>query len=198
MKANFFVLLLAACSFFVACQQQYTPKPTGYFQIDLPKKEYKTFNDPGYPYTFEYPSYANIVKDTVFFDAAPENPYWINIEFPGLNGKLYMSYKVVGASAKNTFDKLVEDAFKLTYKHTYKAEYIDERPFELPGRVSGLFYDVGGNAASAKQFYATDSTKHFLRGALYFYAPPNADSLKPVINFLQDDMVHLVETLQWK
>ena len=140
--------------------------------------------------------YGNIVKDTLFFDAKPENPWWINVDIPGLNGKIYLSYKVVGR--QNNLNKLIDDAFKLTYKHTYKASSIDEEEIRTPNRVYGLLYDVGGNAASAKQFYVTDSGSHFLRGALYFYAAPNADSLAPVHKFLQEDIWHLVNTLKWK
>ncbi len=189
------LLLLLA---FSACQQNYTPKPRGYFQINFPKREYRVFDAPGYPYTFEYPAYANIVKDSLFFGEKTENPYWINVEFPSLNGKIYMSYKEIGKGGKNDFQQLVNDAFKMTYKHTYKAEYIEEKTINTPFNVTGLFYDVGGNAASAKQFYATDSSQHFLRGALYFDAAPNADSLAPVQQFLQQDMWHMVETLKWR
>ncbi|GEP93117.1 gliding motility-associated lipoprotein GldD [Chitinophaga terrae (ex Kim and Jung 2007)] len=187
------VLLLLAL---VACDNVPTPKPRGYFKIRFPERKYKKFDMPDYPYTFEYPEYANIVKDTSFFGEAPENPYWINVDFPSLNGKIYMSYKIIGG--KNTFSKLVDDAFKMTYKHTYKASYIDENAIHTNNNVMGTFYEVGGNAASSKQFFATDSTRHFLRGALYFDATPNADSLAPVSKFLEEDMWHLVETLQWR
>ncbi|WP_443657968.1 gliding motility lipoprotein GldD [Chitinophaga sedimenti] len=120
----------------------------------------------------------------------------MNLEIPEFNSKIYLSYKTIGG--KNNLDQLVNDAFRLTYKHTYKAEYINERDITTENRVYGLYYDVGGNAASAKQFFVTDSTHHFLRGALYFYAPPNADSLAPVVQFLQADMEHLVGTLKWR
>ncbi|HVI47096.1 MAG TPA: gliding motility lipoprotein GldD [Chitinophaga sp.] len=183
--------------FLAACENTYTPKPRGYFLVKFPEKKYRTFDMPGYPYTFEYPVYANIVKDTSFFGEKPENPYWINIDFPSLNGKIYLSYKIVGKD-KNDFQKLVDDAFKMTYKHTYKAEYIDENKIRTQHHVSGTFYEVGGNAASSKQFFATDSTQHFLRGALYFYSSPKADSLAPSIEFLEKDMWHLVETLRWR
>jgi gliding motility-associated lipoprotein GldD len=186
------LLLLAS-----ACEQSFTPKPRGYFQISFPKREYRLFDQPGYPYTFEYPVYANVVKDSLFFGQKTENPFWINVEFPGLNGKIYMSYKEIGPG-KNDFQQLVNDAFKMTYKHTVKAEYIEEKTIATDHNVFGSFYDVGGNAASAKQFYATDSVQHFLRGALYFNAAPNADSLAPVQQFLQEDMWHLVQTLKWR
>ncbi|WP_143308285.1 gliding motility lipoprotein GldD [Chitinophaga vietnamensis] len=189
----FFSLLILSLT---ACDNGYTPKPRGYFKIKFPERKYRTFDMPGYPYTFEYPEYATVVKDTSFFGEKPENPYWINIDFPSLNGKIYMSYKIIGG--ENTFQKLVNDAFKMTYKHTYKAEYIDENVIHTPNNVNGTFYEVGGNAASAKQFFATDSVHHFLRGALYFDVRPNADSLAPVHQFLEQDMWHMVETLHWR
>lgn len=189
--------LLTVLFLFAACQQQgFTPKPRGYFRIDFPERQYRLFDSPGYPYTFEYPVYANVVKDSLFFGEDPENPWWINLDFPEFNGKIYMSYKVIGK--KNSLDKLVNDAFKLSYKHTVKAESIEEEAIATPNGVTGLYYQVAGNAASAKQFYATDSSNHFLRGALYFYAQPNADSLAPVHRFVEEDIRHLVNTLKWR
>lgn len=179
------------------CEQTFTPKPRGYFKIKFPERKYRVFNEPGYPYTFEYPVYANVVKDSLFFGEKAENPWWINLEFPSLSGKVYMSYKEIGKN-ENSYEKLVNDAFKLTYKHTLKASSINEKPIHTPNDVFGLFYDVEGDAASGKQFYATDSVRHFLRGALYFDATPNADSLAPVHQFLQEDMWHMVQTLKWK
>ncbi|KAA2245199.1 hypothetical protein F0L74_04350 [Chitinophaga agrisoli] len=190
-------LLILSILFFTACEQTFTPKPRGYFNIPFPERKYQVFDMPGYPYTFEYPVYAKITKDTTFFGEKPENPYWINVEFPTLNGKIYMSYKEIGFK-NNTLVNLVNDAYKMTLKHTVKADFIDEKDIHTPNGVSGLFYDIGGNAASAKQFFATDSSRHFLRGALYFDAAPNADSLAPVHRFLQEDMWHLVETLKWR
>ncbi|SHM32207.1 gliding motility-associated lipoprotein GldD [Chitinophaga jiangningensis] len=191
------VLFLAITIAFNACDTAYTPKPRGYFEIKFPERKYKTFDQPGYPYTFEYPEYATIIKDTSFFGDKPENPYWINIDFPSLNGKIYLSYKIIG-QGQNNLQKLVDDAFKMTYKHTYKAEYIDENAISTPFKVYGTFYQVGGNAASAQQFFVTDSSSHFLRGALYFDAAPNADSLAPVNKFLNEDLLQLVKSLRWR
>src|SRR5690606_5517192 len=160
----------------------YTIRQRGYYRIDLPKKEYKLFDKPGYPYSFEYPVYSQVIQDTTFFEAKPENPYWINIDFPGFNSRIYISYKDL---TRNEYDKLVDDAFKLTYKHTAKATAIRDSLMRTPYGVSGIFFKVGGNAATARQFFATDSVRHFLRGALYFDATPNADSLRPVNEFLE-------------
>jgi gliding motility-associated lipoprotein GldD len=179
----------------VACNSTYTPKRQGYFKIDFPKHEYKVFDQPGYPYTFEYPVYSNIIKDTTFFEDKPENPYWINIDIPRFGGKIYISYKEVG---KNDLTKLVNDAYNMTYKHSTRATEIVDSAMRTATGVSGVFFSVGGNAATAKQFFVTDSVKHFLRGALYFDASPNEDSLGVVNNFLQDDMKHLINTFRWK
>jgi gliding motility-associated lipoprotein GldD len=182
--------------FFSACNSDYTIKPRGYFKIDFPEKAYQAFDNPSYPYSFQYPVYGNIIKDSLFFDEKAENPYWINIDFPRFNAKIYISYKEIG---KNKFDSLVNDAFTMSYKqHTYKASAIEPMPFITPHNLSGIYFTLKGNTATANQFFITDSTKHFLRGALYFDAVPNEDSLKPVNNFLQKDLQHLLNTLQWR
>ena len=186
----FFVIVLTACN------SDYTLKPRGYYKIELPQKQYRQFNQPGFPYTFEYPVYGEIVKDSTFFEAKAENPYWINIDFPEFGGRIYISYKDVG---KNNFDSLVNDAFTMSYKqHTYKASAIEPEPFTTPNGVEGVYFSLKGNTATANQFFVTDSVRHFLRGALYFDATPNEDSLRPVNTFLKQDLQHLINTLEWK
>lgn len=189
------VALLVAISIFFACNSDYTPKPRGYFNIHFPEKKYQVFDQPGYPYAFEYPVYGNVVKDSSFFGEATENPWWINIEFPEFNGRIYVSYKDV---SKNNFDKLIQDVYKMTNKHTTKAYSIEDLVFTNPNNVQGVFFNVGGNVATANQFFMTDLTKHFLRGALYFDATPNEDLLNTVNRFLIQDVRHLIKTFRWK
>lgn len=188
--------LTFASTFLLSCNADFTQNERGYFRIDLPQRKYQVFDRPGFPYTFEYPAYGNIVSDSTFFDEKAENPYWINVQFPQFEWELHLSYKEVG---KNKFDTLVNDAFKLAYKqHTSIASAIQPIRFERDGNVSGIFFSLRGNAATANQFFATDSTNHFLRGSLYFNVPPNEDSLRPVNNFLREDMQHLINTLRWR
>jgi gliding motility-associated lipoprotein GldD len=186
---------LFALAAVLSCNSPYTPKRRGYFRIDFPAHEYQAFDRQGYPFSFDYPVYANVLKDSSFFDTIPENPYWINVDFPRLAARIYISYKQIGP---NNFDKLRDDAFKMVNKHTVKASSIDQTLIHTPNGVSGVFFNVGGNAATARQFFLTDSTRNFLRGALYFNAPPNEDSLGVVINFLQADLQHLINTFKWK
>ena len=179
----------------VACNSSYTPKPSGYYKIPFPEKKYQVFDRPDYPYSFEIPVYAKVVKDSTFFGEATENPWWINIDFPQFNGRIYISYKEIG---KNVFDTLLKHAYELTGKHTSMAYSIEDTAFVTPNKIHGVFFTVGGNVATANQFFLTDSTRHFLRGALYFDATPNSDSLSIVNKFLLEDMKHLVNTFRWR
>jgi gliding motility-associated lipoprotein GldD len=188
-------VFLFANLFVLSCNSDYTAKPKGYFKIDFPQKKYQVFDQPGYPYTFEYPVYATIIKDTSFFGEATENPWWINIDYPQFGGRMHVSYKEIG---KNKFDKLVNDAFIMTNKHTIKAYSIDDSLITTPNNVHGVFFKVGGNVATANQFFLTDTTKHFLRGAMYFDATPNEDSLGIVNKFVLDDLKHLINTFKWR
>jgi len=188
--------LAILCLLLAACGSDYTQKPRGYYKIDLPQKQYRQFNAPGYPYSFEYPVYGEVVKDSLFFDEQTENNYWLNIDFPQFNGRIHLSYKEIG---RHRFDSLVNDAYTLSYKqHTYKASAIQPEPFTTPSGIEGVYFTLKGNAATSNQFFATDTVRHFLRGALYFGVTPNEDSLAPVNQFLREDLRHLINTLQWK
>jgi gliding motility-associated lipoprotein GldD len=181
----FFIVILAGCS------ENYSPKPRGYFRIDLPEKQYARF-DTTYPYTFEYPVYAKVVPDT----RSTSEPFWVNIDFPRFRGRIYISYKPV----KSNLNEYLEDARTFVVKHIPKAEAIDDTLIYRPeDRVFGLVYYIqGSQAASPCQFFMTDSSSHFLRGALYFNVEPNNDSLAPVLSFIEDDIRHLVNTFRWK
>jgi gliding motility-associated lipoprotein GldD len=196
-----FVLMLMTCCF-IACNTNYTVnKKRGYFKIEFPEKKYRVFDEPGYPYRFEYPVYATVIKDSTFFESKPENDWWINIDFPQFNGRVFISYKEIGKNktGSHQFDSLVNDAYTLSYKqHTYKATSIEPVPFRTPHQIDGVYFSLSGNTATANQFFLTDTVRHFLRGALYFDATPNEDSLAVVNDFLKKDLQHLINTLQWK
>lgn len=210
---NLLLVLLVPVIVLASCNSNYTPRPKGYFAINFPEHAYQSFQQAGFPYSFEYPVYGEITRDSSFFDDNPDNPYWVNIDFPVFNAKIYLSYKTVGGRsgykvktetgyrdsfAVNTFENLREEAYKITYKHTARASSIEDSTFKTKSGIEGVFFNVGGNAATGKQFYVTDSVKHFLRGALYFNETPNEDSLGIVYRFLEKDMQHLINTLEWK
>jgi gliding motility-associated lipoprotein GldD len=193
--------LLAACCLFLpvtllitSCgSSDYTPKPRGYFRIALPEKNYRLL-DSIYPFSFEYPVYARIVPD----ELAIKETNWINVDYPQFRGRVHLSYKDV--TSHEMLQKFSEDARTLAFKHMSKASSIEQQAVAVPGnKVYGLIYDIKGvGAASPYQFVATDSTSHFLRGALYFDAIPNSDSLLPVIEFVKKDILHMIRTLKWK
>lgn len=182
---------------FFSCNSEYTAgKKKGYFKIDFPAKEYTVFDQSGYPYTFEYPVYASVTKDSTFFDDKAGD-WWINIDIPLFSGRIHVSYKAI--NAQNSFDSLVRDGFKMAYKqHVNMASGINDSLMQTPNGVEGIYFSLGGNTATANQFFLTDSTRHFLRGALYFDAAPNADSLGIVNDFLKKDLQHLINTLRWR
>lgn len=186
------ILLLAIFALVsTGCQKNYTPKPRGYFRIDFPEKSYKTDEFNGFPYQFEQPTYSQLKQDST----KSSEPFWVNIEFPTYNGTLHLSYKKVEGNLNN----LLEDNRKLTYKHTIKADAINEKLFNnVDKKVHGILFEVKGNAASPCQFFLTDSSNHFLRGSLYFNTIPNKDSIAPVVDFIKQDVIHLMETLNWK
>ena len=208
------LFLFISAIIFIACNSNYSSKKKGYFKIPLPEHKYQSFDKSNFPYSFEYPVYGNIMQDSTYFDSTPENNYWINVDFPGFNARLFLSYKIIGGMAPykikmpdgtykdssgiNKFDLMVNDAFNLTNKNDVLASSIIDSLMFTPNGVSGVFFKVGGNAATANQFFLSDTTANFLRGALYFDAVPNSDSLRPVQDFLRKDIEHLINTFKWK
>ncbi len=190
-------LAFASGASLVGCRPEIpVPKKRGYFRIELPQRGYQTFARPGYPYAFEYPAYGSITKDSSVLRDQPGNPYWLNIDVASLGARIYLSYTPIGGRA--SLAQLLDDSHFMTYYHTKRADYMDDRLFQNAQGVHGAVYEWGGDAASAYQFIATDSVRHFVRGALYFDATPNADSLRPAADFLKADLEHLLKTFRWQ
>jgi gliding motility-associated lipoprotein GldD len=183
------LIILHFAGILFSCNEKPIPKPKGFFRIEFQKKSYHPMPE-GYPYQFDIPVYAVPVPDK----SAKAEPWWINIEFPSHKAELHLSYKRINGN----LPVYSEESRELAYEHTRKASSIEEKIFiNRAGKVSGTIYYINGNAASPMQFYLTDSTRHFLRGALYINATPNIDSLKPVIDYLKTDIIRMIESLRW-
>jgi len=181
-------LILLCCQY--SCREAAVPKPRGYFRIDLPVKEYRTY-DTICPFVFEYPVYGHISYDV----GKNSEPCWFNLEFPQYKAIIHFSYKTVNQN----LEAILKETYDYAYSHSIKADAITEQPWQNgEKKVYGILYDIKGNTASSIQFFLTDSTKNFLRGALYFSAEPHADSLAPVIQFFREDIIHIIETFKWK
>ncbi len=190
-------LMIIVCSvgFVSACgddedDEVYSPKPKGYPRIYFEAKNYRLY-DSLCPYSFEIPTYSFIDNDKHL----GADPCWINVNFPKYNAQIHLSYKEI----RNNLDTILGQSRDFAIKHQIKATGIDETIIVRDSaKVYGLVYDISGNTASNLQFYLTDSTHHFMRGALYFNSVPNIDSLKIVVDYLRKDIVHMIQTFQWK
>lgn len=180
-----FSLAMTACFTLFSCKDDAVPKPSSYLRLDYPVAEYAHFEN-ACPFTFDMNSTA-IIKQ--------KGDCNFEINYPKMKATVYLTYKPVN----NNINILLRDAQKLTYEHVIKADDILEQPYRNPDKkVYGMFYQVGGNAATNTQFYVTDSVKHFVAGSVYFYAKPNFDSIMPAASYLKNDMQNLMESLKWK
>ena len=186
-----FVIISSLFFLFSSCQDEAMPKPRGYFRIDLPKKDYVVL-DTIFPFRFERQSFTKIEAEKL----QPEGEFWFNIVYPKQNARIYCSYKPVEGS----IDPYIEDARTFAMKHISKASGINQSIFENPTQqVYGVDYSINGmSTASPYQFYLTDSVNHFFRGSLYFNLHPNNDSMAPVIEYIRDDIRHMIDSFEWK
>lgn len=184
---------IALCIVLTACEETYTPKPHGYPRIDFPEKEYTSFS-PDCGFSFDVPVYATVTKD----QHPDSEPCWYNINYLPFDATLHLSYKSIGTD-KSVFDSLTMDSYTLVYKHTIKAEDIVENLITKPeSNVYGIMFDLAGQTATSLNFHVSDSNHHFIRGALYFNNATEVDSVAPVLHFLRDDVLKLIESLTWK
>ncbi|MDU0370874.1 gliding motility lipoprotein GldD [Hymenobacter endophyticus] len=198
MAVSFFLRAAGAvCSLLVlaaGCTSapDYTPKPKGYNRIDLPSHAYQSLGA-GHPYTFEYSRYAKILRDSSYL----AQPHWINVYYPKLQANVQITYSDLKGQPK-LFNRMLEDARKLTSKHEIKATAIDESVMKTPNGMRVAVFELQGEVPSQFQFYTTDSTRHFFRGALYFRTATANDSLAPVIEYVKQDVVRLLNTLKYQ
>ncbi|WP_116789758.1 gliding motility lipoprotein GldD [Flavobacterium psychrotrophum] len=179
------LIVLPLAVLFTGCGEDPKPKPESFLRLDYTLGDYTHFES-DCPYTFDYNTFSRI--------KSKGNCNFI-VEYPKMKATIYLTYKPV----QNNLDLLLRDAEKLTYEHVIKADEIDTRPFiNRESKVYGMFSQVGGDAATNAQFYATDSTRHFLTGSMYFYAKPNFDSIMPAAAYIKEDMQNLMESLRWK
>ena len=186
-----FVLLFVLC---FSCGKDHTPKPHAHLRLEYPEPDYvNTSLD--LPFSFEKNKLAENIKTRKI--PGTDNSYGVDVEYPALRGTIYLTYKAIKSEEK--LINYLRDAQNFTQKHTQKADEIAERPYlNSERKVYGMFYEVGGNAASQSQFYVTDSTNHFLTGSLYFYIKPNYDSILPAASYLQRDIQRIMESVIWK
>ncbi len=196
-KIQIALLFFSVAIFIIACDRAPapTPKPRAYPRVIYPAKAYQPFDENYCNFTFQYPVYAKIEQDTTFFDEKPADPCWFNVYIPDFDSRLYCSYHALGKG--KSLEQLKQDAFEMVDFHNKKANYIEDIRIEKPNNVSGFIFVLDGPAASPMQFYLTDSTRHFLRGALYFNTQINPDSLAPVYEFVKADVMKMIETFQW-
>ena len=182
-------LLVLSCT---KDEAAYLPKPKGFHRLELPTQQYKPLAD-SLPYFFEQSVHAEVRPDR----KADIHPDWVELYYPKLDAQVSISYHRI----KNNFDSLIElsnDSHRLTFKHQVKATAIEEAVLKTDQGYQAFLFALEGDVPSQFQWFITDSTDHFLRAALYFPTSTQNDSLMPVINYMKDDMMHMLQTAHFK
>jgi gliding motility-associated lipoprotein GldD len=186
-----FCVILAIASGTVSCDQSYLPKPLGYNRLDLPAATYRPLPD-SLPYYFEYSAHATLFDDT----SAINERYWVELYYPAIKANIHITYKAI--KSKQLLKEFLDDAYTLTSKHQIKAYAINELITTTPSGKTAVIAELEGEVPSQFQFTMTDSSKNFIRGALYFNTKVKNDSLAPAIEYMKNDIMHLINTLEWR
>ena len=168
------------------------PRPKGYNRIVMPSHGYSTL-EKGHPFSFEVSNFARVLPDTVSW----AEPHWLYIYYPKWQAFIQLTYKPLNGDQKKLFEH-INDAYTLVAKHNMKSSGNTEYQMRLSNGKSATLIELTGEVATSLQFFSTDSTKHFLRGAVYVKTATQNDSLAPIIEFIKQDALHLIKTLEWK
>jgi len=189
---RFILLILLVCTVVLSsCKKNYQPKPLGYNRLELPEPAYRLSPDT-LPYRFEYSRHAKFLSDTSWVS----DKHWVEIYYPAMKANIHITYKNIKNIGQ--LKEYFNDSFVLTAKHQIKANAIDEIVVKTPSGKTATVAELNGEVPSQFQFTITDSTRHFLRGAVYFYAKVSNDSLAPAIEYMKKDAMHLINTLDWQ
>lgn len=191
--------LLLFILFALGCGEEavITPRPRAYPKIDFPEKQFQAFDKNYCNFSFQYPTYTQIIQDTAFFDESPAHPCWFDVLYPSFDARLHFTFAT--AESPEELDELRNDAFELVDWQNKRANYIEEIRIEKPdANVEGVAFDISGPAASPFQFYLTDGSKRFVRASLYFNTHINPDSLAPLYDFVKMDITQLIDTFEWQ
>lgn len=188
MKTSLLTIVMA-CLLLASCGEDPTPRPRGQLRLDLPKKAYVEHGS-GCPYRLHVPEMTEVQ-----IPPKGEGRCWKNIHYPSMDATIYLTYTPI----EDNLARLLKDSRDLTYEHHIKATDIRSEQIRRPeSKVYGLLYEVSGDVASNTQFYLTDSTSHFIRGALYFDTRPNWDSLAPAVAYINQDIRHMIQEMEWR
>ena len=181
---NFLYVLIVVCM--MGCSEDIKPKPNAYLSLSYPKKEYHRVLVTTLPYSFEVAQQTEVIT-------LPKQ--WLKIKYPSLKASIDITYRPVNDNLK----ELLMESEKLVFEHTIKADQIGSKTFEnATTKVYGTMYDIKGNSASQVQFHVTDSATHFLKASLFFYSKPNYDSILPAVVYIKEDMIRMMETMEWQ
>lgn len=191
-RLNISLVLCILLSVLSSCEDSAIPKPRGYFRISLPAHDYSLYSQPQVPFSFEHSKCSYVLTER----SPNKDDRWFNIVYPSLNCKIHITYLRLNESQE---DMAYEDNHRLLFKHSVAADAIVGKYYDNDERrVHAALFNIKGNAATPAQFSITDSLGQVFRGSLYFFCHPNKDSLAPVVEYLDADINHLIETFSWQ
>jgi len=194
MKSKLTFLLLTVLS--ASCSSDYTPKPKGYFHIELPEPSYYYLDN--FSYLRFKISNEVLVEDMKYIPEKMKerNGLGFNLNYPRLNAQIYCSYFQIN---KSDFPVYMEENQQMVYVREKKAKGVKEIEYSHPEqKVYGIVYEIQGEAINPIQFVVSDSVSSFFRGALYFDTSFNRDSISPVLEYISKDIQIIIESFQWK
>ena len=184
-------IILIITGAFSCVDSRSMPKPKGFYRIDLPQAQYMDFSLDGLPCSFNV---SHLV--TVELPLMEITDNWINLTYPMLNATIYCSYHPI---VPDSLSIMEEECRELVARNARSADAITEQIYENPdNQVYGVLFLIDGETVSPVRFMLTDSISKVFMGALYYECKLNVDSLAPVTQYLNENVIELIQSFHWK
>lgn len=165
------------------------PKPRAYFRIEPYDTVYREFDKLPLTLMVNDSAQCTLVNDS----AKASGSEWINIYYPRYKATLYCSYlpvtrKSLRKHIDNRMQRIILNAGQEIPRNIIFEDTIRN--------MSASVYFTSSESISPLQFIATDSTSYLFSGALYFNDKVKEDSISPVIGYITDDVIYMLQTIK--
>lgn len=186
MKSIRAIVIISLTFIAFGCREKTAPKPFAYPHIENSTTQYEPLKKNNFPITFNIADNANIVIDSL-------NGKWIYIIYPAYDATIYCSYIPTNIKSAN---KEKSKSRELVYIHSHRASEINALNYNdtIKG-ISAELYQLKGNTATPLQFMASDDSSFIFRGSLYFNNIVESDSVAPIIEYIKEDIIEIIESI---
>lgn len=189
MKNKIFFFTLVFALFCSGCVK-FTPKPTGYIRISFPNPEFSVLDTLGISF-----SYDETLPDSIYI-LPKEKGSVIKLGYEDYSSHMILNtYHVTPDSLLQFLDSLDNN---VEHSIRNRKEQIVRTLYENPEyEVFCRFYTIKGATPTPYRWIISNNKDRISEGLFIFDVAVNIDSLRPIKEYMEDNIHFLIESFRW-